>query len=518
MSNKKLNVLELNNIDILGRRFNGYDLFEKLRTSSKSLNIKMLVNNRLSSTSKAKSLFRSGYTEECDWIVQAVEKKYLGTKNQLSLAEEALIENSLYKKADILHFHLYHNMNLPIEFLNRIPVSKSIILDLHDTFWLTDKNIPMLDVFSFTNVNSESLFFQRRRVLNTINAHFVIHSPYIYNLFQKSLTTKQLSKIHFINFGIDTSIFKPFPKSEIATLKAKYHIPKENLVLFCRAQKEFKGLDYIIKALSLLKTSHPITIITVTNTDMLTKLSDRYQIIDFGTVYKDNEMAKLFNLCDIFLSPSTEESFGFMAVEAMACGKPVIVFEGTALPNTTHAPTIGVATKRNEKALAQAIKYLINSPEERTKRGKLGIKYARENYDEKDYYKNYLKLFKEISKESRSLNDKPPSDHLDIGKAEIETLKEALSKAKIEILEQRQLELPNNHQLPKINYNSPTIQNLLQDFNRKIYQHIKTHNQIRHLAYSCKRVFPKPVKDSIHYTKLAIVTPIRTIIKIIRKK
>ena len=515
MPNKKINVLELNNIDILGRRFNGYDLFEYLKNSS-VIDIHMLVNNRLAYTSKAKSLFLSGYTEECDWIVQAAEKKYLGTKNQLSLAENALEENPLYQNADILHFHLYHNMNLPIEFLTRIPSSKKIILDIHDTFWITDKNIPMLDVFSYTNANASSLFSQRQRILNSIDAHFVVHSPYILDLFHKSLATKKIKNVHFINFGINTSIFKPLEKSEIKKIKEKYHIPQNNIVLMCRAQKEFKGLDYIIKALRLLKTSHPITIISVTNTNMLDELKDRYQVIDFGTVYKDSKMAKLFNICDIFLSPSTEESFGFMAVEAMACGKPVIVFNGTALPETTHAPEIGIAVKQSEKALEEAIKHLINNPKERANRGKLGIKYARNNYDERDYYNNYLKLFKNIEKTARNpivaQNTAAPKAK------DNQKLKEVLSLTKTEILEQKQFPLKNNYQYPIINYDDPSVQKTLYDFNQEIYQYIKTHNRYRHCLYAYKRSVPLPIRNVIHNIKKTALIPTRKIINIIRRK
>jgi len=46
----------------------------------------------------------------------------------------------------------------------------------------------------------------------------------------------------------------------------------------------------------------------------------------------DGDMVDLYNACDILLIPSTHEGFCLPAVEAMACGTPVIYANETALP------------------------------------------------------------------------------------------------------------------------------------------------------------------------------------------
>ena len=74
-----------------------------------------------------------------------------------------------------------------------------------------------------------------------------------------------------------------------------------------------------------------------------------------------------------------------MAVEAMACGKPVIVFEGTALPDTIHAPNIGIATKRNSKSLADAIVKLVSSEDERIERGNASLAFVKKTYNTTKY-------------------------------------------------------------------------------------------------------------------------------------
>jgi len=60
-----------------------------------------------------------------------------------------------------------------------------------------------------------------------------------------------------------------------------------------------------------------------------------------------------------------------MAVEAMACGKPVIVFEGTSLPEVTFAPDVGIAVPmRDVSALKDAVISLVENVDDRLRRGR----------------------------------------------------------------------------------------------------------------------------------------------------
>lgn len=484
--NKKINVLELNNIDVYGKRFNGFSIQEYInKNPSFNINAKFLVNHKLGDNTDTIPLFKNKKLEVHDWQIDAIES-HIGTKNQISISKQALINHSLYKKADILHFHMFHNMHLPIEFLLQVPAEKKIILDLHDTFWLTDKNIPMLEAFQASNVNKNSLISQRERILNSIDATIVVHSPYMYNLCQTSSATKHLPIIN-INFGINLNIFKPFKNP--GGLRKKYNIPQNNIVFFFRAQNEFKGLNYIIEALSNLKTHHKITVITVGEKNLCKALEKKYQVIDFGLIDDEKFMAKLYNLCDIFLAPSTEESFGFMAIEAMACAKPIIVFEGTALPHTTAAPKIGISTKRSSKELSKAILYLIDNKGERLSRGKAGTEFAKKTYNEHSYLKENVKLYQELyTKPKRKItpqnnnNKKPNPDFNSIA-----------NKVKDAIINNYTKELS-----PKIiDYDNAINQVQLSAFNQDLYYTLSKTSLSEKTKDLASKICPKKVKKII---------------------
>lgn len=463
----------MNNIDIFGKRFNGYSLQQYINNHPETnLSAGFIVNHKMSNDPNVTKLFKNENLELFDWEIERIEEK-LGIKNQISLSEDALTEHPLYKKANILHFHMYHNSHFPIEFLSRIPAEKKIIIEIHDTFWLTDNKIPMLEVFKYADKkNKPSLDAQRKRVLNSIDADFVVHSPFILNLFKQSSITKNL-RVHLIRFGINSEIFKPLPASR--NLRAKYDVPNNHLVLMCRSQKEFKGVQFIIHAIKSLKITQPITLITIGAKDLFTDLNDYCNILNFNNINDEHKMAELYNLADIFLAPSTEESFGFMAAEAMSCGTPVIVFEGTALPDTVHAPNIGIATHRSTSALCCAIANLANDPGERNVRGKKSRKFVLNNYSESSYFDQYIKLMKNLSALKARKTKKPP---VSPAPKNLLNLQDFLNLKKVDFFD----------------YNNTQVQNSIKEYNTNLYNNHLKQSTKQALKSFAKRIIPKKIK------------------------
>jgi len=86
-----------------------------------------------------------------------------------------------------------------------------------------------------------------------------------------------------------------------------------------------------------------------------------------------------------------------MAIEAMACSLPVIVFEGTALPDITFAPDCGISLKKGDTdQFLKTIIRLISSSRECKKRGESGRKFADDKYNIIRYNTEMIKLYQEI--------------------------------------------------------------------------------------------------------------------------
>lgn len=384
-------------------------------------------------------------------------------------------------------------MHLSIPFLQEIR-SKKVVLDIHDTFFLADdcdckkceknqkSSIKMWGGIFDSKSNKHELCLQKKNVLDSISANLLTHSDYFKRFVAESVVTKDQPRVDVVRFGVDTNAYKNTHNQK--ELRAKYHIPEKNLVLFCRALSERKGIESIETALQNLELEN-VTVLTCSETGLLESVSDKYQVIERGEASQD-ELIQLFNVCDIFLCPSSEESFGFMAIEAMSCEKPTIIFDGTALPYTTFAPDCGyLVPQGDDVALMKAIVYLAKNPDERRRRGKLGRKLAKEHYDISKYYENLGTFYEKI------LNEAPRVVPEIVEKFEIdENAKNLISKLKevyerlelktkfTEVFPEFDVKLPVKKSQKPIEYSSDNTQALLRYFNKNLYKIIKKESKV----------------------------------------
>lgn len=404
-----IKILEVNNLDLLGKRYNGYDMINDL--DNNKFDIKQAVIHKLSNNSRVIEIFKDKYIKMIQEKFEYYEQPILSIKNVLSMSTPALMDLKEYQEADIIHIHMLHNTGLSVYSLTKIAKEKKVILSLHDPWLLTGRcvhfydcnnwktgcgNCPTLTTaFSLNKDNSKYLWQIKKDVFDNIDIDVVVPTKWMLNNVKESPVFKNQKHIHKIPFGIDYEKWNTISKEEA---RIKLNIPKEDIVLFHRAQDEFKGTPYVLEALKELNTDKRITILTCDTTNLFDELKDKYNVIDLGII-KDQKMIQAMNACDIFLMPSIGESFGLMAVEAMACAKPVIVFDNTAMPSVTHAPECGYLVKdKDSNDLRKAIEELVNNPKEREKRGNLGRKIVEEEYSNEKYNKSLEDLYLEVSK------------------------------------------------------------------------------------------------------------------------
>ncbi|MBN1242940.1 MAG: glycosyltransferase [Spirochaetales bacterium] len=155
------------------------------------------------------------------------------------------------------------------------------------------------------------------------------------------------SAIHRVPFGVDTVSYRPGDRFAV---RERLGIPREAFVLLARASRsEFKGYPELDAMLGRAAWRNAV-LLTVDGKNLFDHRKDRYLVMDQGWVLDDERMADLYRASDVFVMTSRAESFGMMAVEAMACGTPVVAFRNTALAELLDDGRTGVLVEDGDSA------------------------------------------------------------------------------------------------------------------------------------------------------------------------
>jgi glycosyltransferase involved in cell wall biosynthesis len=407
-------VLHVNNTDLQGRRFNGYNLIDDLR--SRGVSSKQAVCTKLSKNPNVFSLWSGPEDERLHEAVARVERRR-GMNNVLFPWGRVLASSPQFQAADVVHYHLLHNQVIGILDLPMLFATKPSVWTFHDPWpltghciypqersnWLTGCNdCPHLQTqFPMDLDYAYRMWRLKERIYAELDVDIVVASEFMRDMVQRSPLTAHLPSVHLIPFGIDPKIY--LPETERIKSRESFGIPAEDFVLLLRATpSEFKGLRYIVEALSARPPQRSTTLLTVDHRGLLNGLSADYRLIELGWVEDERAVRRMYSASDALLMPSIAEAFGLMALEAMAAGRPVVSFEGTSLPEITRAPQCGIAVPMgNSLALRDAIDQLSSDPGEAHRRGQLGREVASAVYGYDAYLDALTALYTEVASKER---------------------------------------------------------------------------------------------------------------------
>jgi len=407
-----MNVLQVGNTDIVGRRFNGHDI--NLWLNEKGHYAQQCVWHKQGSDEKTWELLSKSYLRDSTHRLISDIELSLGIQSLLYPYSFKLMFDRRFRSADVVHYHLIHTGYFSLLSLPLLARKKPSIWTLHDPWAMTGHciypfdssgwrtgcgNCPRLATPIAVKKDRTALMWKIKKLIySKTNIDIVVASKWMLNMVKDSplFSSFPEPRIHHIPFGVDLSVFKPVDSQ---AARNKLGIKSGSIVICFRSMvSEYKGLAYVIDCLRRLETKHPVCLLTFHDKDQLTQFADRFQVIDLGWVNDQELTVQAYNAADIFLMPSTAEAFGMMAIEAMACGKPVITFDGTSLPEITFAPDGGIAVPQGDvDALLNELQQMIACPEKRLQLGRSALDLARRHYDFNDHAEKLFELYRDAS-------------------------------------------------------------------------------------------------------------------------
>ncbi len=196
------------------------------------------------------------------------------------------------------------------------------------------------------------------------------------------------AKIRVIPAGVDTERFHPIP---VEAAKAHIGIPSERkLILYVGRIEPLKGIETLLRAIAILAKETPclcdnicVSIIGGEGEDTeatrsaeeerLRELREQLELRDLVIFLGSKDQDALpyyYSAAYVVVVPSYYESFGMVAVEAMACGVPVIASKAGGLMYTIQDGLTGLLFPASSpNALAEKLCLLLDEPELRDKMG-----------------------------------------------------------------------------------------------------------------------------------------------------
>ena len=230
--------------------------------------------------------------------------------------------------------------------------------------------------------------------------HLVGTSKWIASESRRSSLLKQFP-VTVIPNGLDTREFTPRDKGFSRDL---WDVPRDAKVILFIAdslENKRKGFSYVVEALSGLAGSVAKPFL-VSLGNLKSKLDLPVQHVNLGRINNDRLLSLVYSLADVFVMPSLQESFGQTVTESLACGTPVVAFDGGGPTDMVRPGVTGWLAKCGDAAaLRGAIVSALSDDATRAKMSENARRVAVEEYSLETQAAAYVRLYERLIAEMR---------------------------------------------------------------------------------------------------------------------
>ena len=222
------------------------------------------------------------------------------------------------------------------------------------------------------------------------------------NLIEQSPWLADLQeKCRVIPFAIDLTPFQTNAQTE-AKAKEIRESAGTPLILFVGRLIYYKGLEWLIRALPNVEANLVVVGEGVLKPD-LQELAAELGVADrvrFAGAVTDADLPAYYHACDLFALPSIAESeaFGFVQLEAHACGKPVVSTDlPTGVPYANLDEVTGlIVPPKDSAALATALNRLLSDEALRRRLGGQAKERVETEFSLEAMGREIMKAYKEL--------------------------------------------------------------------------------------------------------------------------
>jgi len=195
------------------------------------------------------------------------------------------------------------------------------------------------------------------------------------------------ARIAVIPCGVDTNLFLP---GDQAAARAALGLDDQLQLLYVGRLAPIKGLETLLDAMARLRATGTRVHLSIVGGDADEPLNghegelrarlarlDLRSAVTFVGAQPQERLRAWYVAADATVLPSHYESFGMVAMEAMACGIPVVASRVGGLQTTVRDGVTGLLVPDHDPAaLAGALDRLLGDPDLRFRLGREGVQWA----------------------------------------------------------------------------------------------------------------------------------------------
>lgn len=319
---------------------------------------------------------------------------------------------------DIIHLHWMGKDTLSIEEIGQI--NKPVVWTLHDMwpFCGAEHYVPDVSDARFkvgyksdnrpegeTGLDMNRSVWERKMVAWKSPMTIVCPSLWLAGCARASALFKTCQIVH-IPYPLDIETWHPQGQK---AARALLGIPEEGklVVLFGAIGGETdlrKGADLLHEAMQILsdRGEENLHLVVFGQSEPERTNSLPYPVTYLGRLQEDMSMLAAYNAADLMVVPSRQDNLPLTAMEAQACGVPVVAFNIGGLPEIIEHQRSGcLAVPFDTGALADSIAWVLTDPDRRRALGEAARAKVLKEYSEAVIAQKYASLYEQVLNKSR---------------------------------------------------------------------------------------------------------------------
>lgn len=199
---------------------------------------------------------------------------------------------------------------------------------------------------------------------------------------------------------LDTEIFKPIEK-ELARKILNLPINKKIILYGAIGGTKNPNKGYIkleqAKEYLFKEGQKDLLFLVFGNDYKRVERNDEVETHYLGHLSDDFTLALVYSAADVMVLPSLQDNLPNTAVEAIACGTPVVAFNTGGLPDIVdHNENVYLAEPYSSNDLARGIEWVLADENRNKWLSKQARKKAEEQFDIEKVAKRYIELYKKV--------------------------------------------------------------------------------------------------------------------------